>query len=195
MFEQCGNCGARVVKGVRDDLGVFCSMECRNFKAYPGFCPACLNTTNSRSSGGTFTFNGIGTALYGSRDPCAVCGSVIQTLWFCIIFVPVIPLGKYRVKHTQPRKWVSRQFTGVASEPLPAPNADIQTLRRGLHSPSADVREECASRLGDRGVDALAALPELEQLSADPDRRARMRAKWAVETIRDKAKVMTVPRG
>ena len=42
--------------------------------------------------------NGIGRKFYGSADPCAKCGSVIRTLWWTFIDMPVIPLGSYRYK-------------------------------------------------------------------------------------------------
>lgn len=110
MFEKCQNCGGRVLKGVRDQFGIFCSMECRNFAVYPGFCPSCASATTEKSSGGTYTLNGIGTTLYGAGDPCSICGSVIRTHWICVLYIPVIPLGKYRVKFTQPRRFLSRRL-------------------------------------------------------------------------------------
>ncbi len=186
MFEKCQNCGSRVISGRRDELGVFCSAECRNFVAHPGFCQTCLSTSSPRSTGGTFTFNGIGTGLYGRKDPCSVCGSVVQTHWICIFFVPIIPLGKYRVKYTQPRRFLSRRLSDKVLPPFPSATADLAVLRDGLRSPHSEMREHCASILGDRGLAAFAALPELELLLRDPNRRVRTRAKWAVETIQRK---------
>jgi hypothetical protein len=109
MFEKCANCGSRVLSGIKNEHGVFCSHQCRAWFGHPGFCSACEAMTTAESSGGTFTFNGIGTKLYGSAQPCSVCESVGQTLWFCIIFIPVIPMSKYRVKYTGPQRFLSRK--------------------------------------------------------------------------------------
>jgi len=110
MFEKCNNCGARVLTGIRDERGLFCSKECQSFAAHPGFCPACTSVSTDKASGGTYTMNGIGTALYGAKDPCTVCGAVTQTHWITFVYVPVIPLGKYRVKYVQPRRYLSRKL-------------------------------------------------------------------------------------
>jgi len=33
-----------------------------------------------------------------------------QTHWVTFVYVPVIPLGKYRVKYVQPRRYLSRKL-------------------------------------------------------------------------------------
>ena len=43
-----------------------------------------------------YTFNGVGTTLYGKRDP-APDGSYVATKWVVLVFVPIIPLASYRV--------------------------------------------------------------------------------------------------
>jgi hypothetical protein len=149
-----------------------------------GFCPTCLERTSPKSSGGTFTFNGIGTILYGRKDPCATCGSVVKTLWLCVLFVPLVPLGKYRVIQLGGRRFLSRRMLRESVPPLPPASADLNTLRAGLQSPYAEWREYCASLLGDRGASAVAALSDLDRLADDPDRKTRERSKWAAETIR-----------
>lgn len=110
MLEKCPNCGGRVLKGVRNQRGVFCSVECSNNAIHPGFCAACMDATTDKSSGGTFTFNGIGTKLYGAKDQCRTCGSIIQRHWVTFLWIPLIPLGRYRVKFTQPRRFLSRRL-------------------------------------------------------------------------------------
>ena len=110
MFEKCCNCGTRAVRGIQGEQGLFCSNECKNYAAHPGFCPACIAITTDKSSGGTFTVNGIGTRLYGAKDPCSVCGAFTQTHWITLVFLPVIPLGKYRVKPVQPHRFLSRKM-------------------------------------------------------------------------------------
>jgi hypothetical protein len=149
-----------------------------------GFCTTCLERTSPRSSGGTFTFNGIGLMLYGRKDPCATCASVVKTLWFCVLFIPLVPFGKYRVIELGRRRFLSRRLLGESVPPLPPASADLNVLRAGLQSPHAEWRAQCASLLGDRGVSAVAALPDLDRLAEDPDRKTRERSKWAAEAIR-----------
>ena len=43
-----------------------------------------------------FTFNGTGTMLYGKRDK-QPDGSYIATKWLVLFYLPVLPLGSYRV--------------------------------------------------------------------------------------------------
>ncbi len=44
-----------------------------------------------------YSLNGIGTTLYGKREVNIIDGSYIATKWFIIFFLPIIPLGTYRV--------------------------------------------------------------------------------------------------
>ena len=109
MFEKCKNCGVRLITGKRDQNGIFCSTPCRLYYANPGFCKSCDASTTTESAGSTTTINGIGTKIYGSKSPCSQCGSVIQTKFFCLIYIPVIPLGKYRIKWATPSRYISRK--------------------------------------------------------------------------------------
>lgn len=110
MFEKCSNCGSRVIRGITDTTGTYCSNVCRTFAAYPDFCERCKAASINVSSGGTATINGIGTKLYGNGDPCPTCSSVIKRKFFCFVFIPLIPLGKYRVKNATPTRFFSRQI-------------------------------------------------------------------------------------
>jgi len=56
-----------------------------------------------------FTFNGIGTKLYGKRNYDANTQSYIATLYFTFIFFPVLPLGSYRVRYVGGNQY---QFLG-----------------------------------------------------------------------------------
>jgi len=49
------------------------------------------------------TYNGIGTSLYGRRDPDG--DSYTATLCFCLIFIPVLPLRAYRVTELRPNSY------------------------------------------------------------------------------------------
>ncbi len=117
MFEKCSNCGSRVVWGPRDELGVYCSKECQNFRHFPGFCQKCADATTAESAGSTTTLNGIGTRLYGGGLRCPVCSSIVQTKYFCLIFIPIIPLGKYRVRYVSPNRYLSRKLMAKSTSP------------------------------------------------------------------------------
>jgi hypothetical protein len=55
-----------------------------------------------------YSFNGIGTKVYGKREENPD-GSYIVTKWFIIIFFPIIPLGSYRVIKEK-QKFLSAKF-------------------------------------------------------------------------------------
>jgi len=63
-----------------------------------GFCSNCRGESTDETPGNVSTTNGIGRKFYGSADPCAVCGSVVRTLWWTFIDVPIVPRGSYRYK-------------------------------------------------------------------------------------------------
>ena len=46
-----------------------------------------------------FTFNGCGTSYYGRRYP-AEDGSYVTTSWVMGLWIPLVPLGSYRVRPT-----------------------------------------------------------------------------------------------
>lgn len=46
-----------------------------------------------------FTLNGIGTTYYGKRD-CTADASYITTEWIVFLYLPILPLGSYRVRPT-----------------------------------------------------------------------------------------------
>ena len=114
MFEKCTNCKTRVVRGRRDDSGIFCSTVCQSFYRYPGFCQTCNTATSDVSAGSTYTVNGVGTKIYGGKEPCSECGSTIQTKWFVVLYIPLIPIGKYRTKWCNPYQYLSRKLVKAA---------------------------------------------------------------------------------
>lgn len=57
-----------------------------------------------RSAPSLFTFNGIGTRLYGRRNP-QPNGLYVSTLWFIVLFVPVYPLQSYVVADGEEGGW------------------------------------------------------------------------------------------
>jgi hypothetical protein len=62
------------------------------------FCATCIAASTDKTPGDVSTMNGIGRQFYGSAQPCPECASVIRTLWFTLIEMPLIPLGSYRYK-------------------------------------------------------------------------------------------------
>jgi hypothetical protein len=116
MLEPCQNCGGLVIFARPSPTGVFCSSACRQHHKTPDFCEACLEQTHEVGAGNTCRVNGVGTALYGRGTPCPRCGSVIQQLFWCLLFIPIIPLGRFRVKYCAPGKYISRRLR-TADEP------------------------------------------------------------------------------
>jgi hypothetical protein len=49
-----------------------------------------------------YTINGIGTSVYGQRDFDLETGTYVKTLWFTFLFIPIVPLGAYRVVDVPP---------------------------------------------------------------------------------------------
>jgi hypothetical protein len=62
------------------------------------FCAHCIGESTDKTPGDVSTLNGIGRQFYGSGKPCPECASVVRTLWWTLVSLPVIPLGSYRYK-------------------------------------------------------------------------------------------------
>jgi hypothetical protein len=122
---KCQNCGGRVWGRPRDKLGVFCSITCRNNFINPGFCKSCIAATMPGSAGDNLTINGIGAMFYGKRDCCKICGSVVRSRWFCVLFIPLFPLGTFRVKYVAPNRYLSRQLPQKPSEQVQSGVKDL----------------------------------------------------------------------
>lgn len=155
MLNACVNCGATVVFGGRKrGRDRYCSSECEDWVRHPGFCEVCLASTTDQESGGTFRLNGFGTCLAFPRDRCPSCGSVVQTLALSIFFLPLIPLGRYRVRWANPRRFLSRRLRreGVVQRP--------PVVRAGK-----DLRAEVwiTTREAAAGTEVALALPRLPQ--------------------------------
>jgi hypothetical protein len=94
----------------RDCVGCARFQEMNDNVAYPSFCKACIDASTPVSSDHNITWNGVGGMFYGSRDRCPTCGSVVQSQWFCILFIPVFRVGRYRVKYVAPNRYLSREL-------------------------------------------------------------------------------------
>ncbi|HEV8543432.1 MAG TPA: HEAT repeat domain-containing protein [Verrucomicrobiae bacterium] len=69
--------------------------------------------------------------------------------------------------------------------PTPTSLATIPTLLTELDDPSPLVRESAAVELGELGVDAFDALPDLKRLARDdPDEEVRRASKTALFNVR-----------
>jgi len=63
-----------------------------------GFCENCLAESSDETPGDVSATNGFGRKFYGAAAPCTKCGSVVRTLWWTAIDIPLIPRGSYRYK-------------------------------------------------------------------------------------------------
>lgn len=111
MFEKCTNCNSRILAGGRRDRnGIFCSATCQSYYRQPYFCRDCLLETSPKDAGSCSSLNGCGTMLYGSGSRCEVCNSIIQTKFITLIYIPVFPLGKYRILWSTNSSYLSRKL-------------------------------------------------------------------------------------
>jgi hypothetical protein len=111
---------------------------------YAGFCKACIDASTPVSAGDNFLLIplGIGGMFYGSRDRCPTCGSVVQSQWFCILFIPIRRVGRYRIKYIARNRYLSRE--------IPSPGNAQRTRRRRFSCPSCGClgfhREDCPAK-------------------------------------------------
>lgn len=82
----------------------------QEFLAVAGFCYACWAQTSEEAPATPAKRRRFGLALSGEVEPCATCGSVIQTqaLW---LGVPLIPLRQYRVVRSAAGKVRGRRLS------------------------------------------------------------------------------------
>ncbi len=85
------------------------------------FCGPCTDETIAWFAPDTGSVNGIGTHFYGAVDPCLQCGSVVKRLFFCVLFIPLWPMGRYRVVTTRRSltrtRYIGRRFPKSADNP------------------------------------------------------------------------------
>jgi hypothetical protein len=64
-----------------------------------------------------FSVNGIGTTLYGRREVNPVDSSYIATKWLIFFFLPLVPLGSYRIIKAKQKffsaQWPQYQMTSI----------------------------------------------------------------------------------
>ena len=118
FFKACTNCGVfGLTLPFRDKLGrTYCSAVCRKWmgEGPRQFCQRCLFESGPESSGNLQRINGIGTTFVGSSDECGECASVVRRVWFTVLYLPLIPLRKYRVLQISPQQFFSRRLRPAA---------------------------------------------------------------------------------
>jgi len=106
---RCEVCDSLMGGGYRDEERRYCSLPCYTASEHPGFCEKCESETTDEAPGGTFTLNMFGTGMFGARDRCRDCGSIIQRKCIQLLF-PVFTLARYRVRYTDPKRFVGRKL-------------------------------------------------------------------------------------
>jgi hypothetical protein len=120
--DNCGSAGLLLHHGAGANL---CSRECLDWATGPKtFCQKCIAETTEETPkdndtyvirmlpGATFghRVNGIGRTFVGKSDRCQTCHSVVSHATFTALFVPVAPLGRYRVLYSSPTTFYCRKL-------------------------------------------------------------------------------------
>jgi len=125
IIKKCANCGSVIAFGKKDGDNYYCNNICKEHHKHPGFCQECVAETTNETPGDTATFNGVGIRLYGNAAKCPTCYSVIKRKWFCIVFIPIFPLRKFRIKPVTIKRYLGRR--------LPDEMVQISELRAASH--------------------------------------------------------------
>ena len=110
ILKKCAKCNKKFILGYKCDSEWFCSLSCCASNDFGGFCKNCLESTTKKSRGSTRLLNGIGTKLYFMKNRCPICNSVIQTKYFCFVFIPIVPLRKYRILYLSNNEYYGRML-------------------------------------------------------------------------------------
>lgn len=114
VLKNCTHCGVfSLTLPYRDKLGrTYCSEACMQWlgEGPRDFCSKCLFETTDDTSGNVHTINGTGTAFVGSSQPCPECSSVVRRAWITLLFIPVIPLRRYRIIQVSRLEFLSRRL-------------------------------------------------------------------------------------
>lgn len=109
-----------MVGGYRAGEERFCSLPCLTASSAQSFCEACVDATTPKSPGNTFNIQSFGTRMYFAKHRCPTCHSVVQTKAICVLFVPIFPLGRYRVIYFSQTAFAGRALReGRPPEPIP----------------------------------------------------------------------------
>ena len=110
IMTRCATCNTLMFGGFRSGTNRYCSFVCYTASPLGGFCEDCLGTTAFNSPGNTSTLNTVGTRLYFAGDRCPNCHSIIQRKAFCILWIPIIPLSRYRVIYVSSTRYIGRRL-------------------------------------------------------------------------------------
>jgi len=130
-----------------------------------------------------FTFNGIGTRLYGKRGYDPHSQSYVSTLFFTFIFLPIFPLASYRVRNVGGGQY---QFLGKVPLKLTAfiapaivavvigflmlqDNTDTSTSRPVQSAPSSSVGTITSSQPASSDKDRLGQWIDQERARLKPE--------------------------
>ena len=72
------------------------------------FCFRCLAETTDQPAPSTLSNLVAGSRLVGDADLCPDCNSRVKTLWL-FLYIPIAPMGSYRVIHLSPGHYVGRR--------------------------------------------------------------------------------------
>ncbi len=129
--------------------------------AHP-FCGPCTDETIAWRAPDTEAFSGIGTLFYGAADPCSRCGSVVKRLYFCILWIPIRPMGRFRIITLSTSLLGSRGTYVGRRFPVSAENPYGLSRKTAALMAQADARaEEAAKSWPEPPPSELADHPEL----------------------------------
>jgi hypothetical protein len=110
-MKRCAVCHRLVFFSSRTANGVeFCSNYCFTYSDMPGFCGKCSAATTDVSPGDTTIGWLFFSLLFGIRDRCATCHSIVQRKRSFVLGIPLGRSSAYRVIYTSNTTYVGRQL-------------------------------------------------------------------------------------
>ena len=82
-----------------------------------------------------FTFNGVGTTLYGSKNKDSE-GWYTATKFFCVLFFPIVPLDTYRVKKVLGTGFFSNKTSEYEMYPIEADTRQVLLVYLAFYLPA-----------------------------------------------------------
>ena len=109
----CVACHQLIAFGaIRRDDKCFCSHACMSTVYEIGFCEICLDETDECSPESLSQPCGCGVAFYNSwwHSNCVECGSQVARVWITLLYLPIIPLRRYRVFYLGDFEFIARRL-------------------------------------------------------------------------------------
>jgi len=146
-FETRQNFGLPVMGGGNGQIGLFLLPEDHGDDQHVGFCPQCTAETVEAGAREYYTIIGIGTILFGRSGKCPRCGSFIRRLFWCVLFIPILPLARFRFIRCRDGSYISRRL-GTSYRPSDAqPLLDLAGELEDIDSAHAVAKYEEIIRL------------------------------------------------